>query len=263
MNSNYKMYVLGSRGTHSVFGKEYEQFGGQTSCYIFKSLNHAIILDCGTGLYDAKDLLKDCDIIDIILTHVHYDHFLGLTKVDIFNSNAKITIYGTISKWFKSGDIKELFKPPLWPVYAMNCKTIDINNDGSLIKINENVSFEAYPSNHPNDASIICLYFDNKKITIATDFEKDDSKDTSFINNSDMLFYDGMYDVDDYKTHIGWGHSTWKDAISVAKNYNINKLYIIHHNPNYDDNKLLQMEKKCKEEFIDSRFVRVNDIYDI
>lgn len=263
MNSNYKLYILGCRGTHPVFGRKYEEFGGQTSCYILKCLNHAIIIDCGTGLYDAKELLEDCSVIDIVLTHVHYDHILGFLNSNIFNLSAKVTIYGTLSKWFKSSDIKEFLIPPFWPVCTFKYKTVDIKNDGSSIKMNNEVTLKAYPSNHPDNSSIMCLFINEKKVSIISDFEYNGSKDIEFIRDSDVFLFDGMYDLDDYKNHIGWGHSSWSDAVIIAKKYNCKQLYITHHNPDYDDNKLLQMEKECKKEFNNSRFARVNDIYNI
>lgn len=263
MDNNYKLYVLGTRGTRSVFGKQYEEFGCQTSCYIFKCSNHAVILDCGTGLYNADNLLRDCNKVDIILTHIHYDHFLGLTKASVFNKDAEVTIYGTISKWFNNGDLNELFLAPFWPVKILNYKTVDIKNDGTLIKLNENVSFKLYPSNHPNSTSVVCLLFGNKKIVMMSDYEYNGLEGLDFISDSDMLFYDGMYDIDDYDSHVGWGHSTWQNAVDTADKYNVKQVLIVHHNPDYNDEKLLEMEKACKKEFANSRFVRVNDIYNI
>ena len=49
----YKFYVLGCRGSRPVSGIHCQQFGGATSCYIIKADRHAIVLDCGTGLYDV------------------------------------------------------------------------------------------------------------------------------------------------------------------------------------------------------------------
>ena len=65
-NRKYKMYCLGCRGSHSVFGRQYLEFGGQTSCYVIKCNDYAMVIDCGTGLYEARDLLSDCNIIDVL-----------------------------------------------------------------------------------------------------------------------------------------------------------------------------------------------------
>ncbi len=41
----YQCYVLGCRGSRPVTGKDVQEFGGATSCYIIRSKNHAIVLD--------------------------------------------------------------------------------------------------------------------------------------------------------------------------------------------------------------------------
>ena len=79
----YKLYCLGCRGSHPVFGAQYLEFGGQTSCYVIKCEDYAMVIDCGTGLYEARELLSDCEIVDVFLTHIHYDHVLGLLDFNV------------------------------------------------------------------------------------------------------------------------------------------------------------------------------------
>jgi ribonuclease BN (tRNA processing enzyme) len=37
---------------------------------------------------------------------------------------------------------------------------------------------------------------------------------------------------------ISWGHSSASIAIDIAAKYNVKKLILFHHDPNYDDEKL-------------------------
>lgn len=75
--SKYQLYCCGSRGSRPVEGKRFNEFGGFTSCYVLKTDDYALIIDCGTGLYEANNIILDCSTIDIVLTHMHYDHILG------------------------------------------------------------------------------------------------------------------------------------------------------------------------------------------
>jgi hypothetical protein len=34
---------------------------------------------------------------------------------------------------------------------------------------------------------------------------------------------------------VGWGHSTWQEAVKLAKAANVKKLVIFHHDPLHDD----------------------------
>jgi len=51
------------------------------------------------------------------------------------------------------------------------------------------------------------------------------------------------------KTHKGWGHSSWMQAIEVAKLANVKKLFITHHDPDHDDDFLDKIEIECKKYF--------------
>lgn len=261
--SKYKLHILGSRGSHSVFGEENRIFGGQTSCYVLKGNQYAVVIDCGTGLYSATELLKDCKKIDIVLSHMHYDHVLGLLEKSVFPSEAEINFYGTFDRWDGANSIEELYRGPFWPINSFDSKVNIIANDGDLIKLSDDVSFVAYPSNHPDNTSVFCFNVNNSKIAIFSDYEYDADDDLSFIQNADILLFDGMFDNDDYSEHVGWGHSDWKSGIEVANKYNIDNLLIIHHNPMYNDYKLSKMEEDGKKYFDNIIFVKSGQVFDI
>ena len=55
--------------------------------------------------------------------------------------------------------------------------------------------------------------------------------------------------ADDLSKHAGWGHSSWKNAVDVAIESNIEKLILFHFSPEYNDDMLTRMEKKAKKHF--------------
>lgn len=59
---HWTFHVLGCRGSWPVCGKKHLEFGGATSCYLIKDGDYALILDCGTGLYNAGALLRGCNV---------------------------------------------------------------------------------------------------------------------------------------------------------------------------------------------------------
>ena len=60
---------------------------------ILRAEKHALVLDCGTGLYDAAPYLAGCAEIDVLLTHLHYDHILGLLDSSAIPSDARVRVY--------------------------------------------------------------------------------------------------------------------------------------------------------------------------
>ena len=260
--NDVKLYVLGSRGSYPVINKDYEIFGGHTSSYIIKDNDYALIIDCGTGLVEAKELLKDCKKVDILLTHVHYDHILGLLKNDIFALNSKVDLYGTFNLWFSSDFIKEFFKKPFWPINYEIGQIHDFGSGEELL-LNGSIKVKSFKSGHPDNTSLFSIELNNKKICILFDYDGDKKTDISFINNCDYLLYDGMFDKEDYKEHNDWGHSTYEMGCVIAKEYGVKYLLVTHLNPSYNDKKLLDMEQRCQNLYKNSRFARCNDEYDI
>lgn len=89
-------------------------------------------------------------------------------------------------------------------------------------------------------------------VVICTDIEHLNGIDESiikFAENADLLIHDGQYTDEEYKTHRGWGHSTWRQAVEVATKAKVKQLIITHHDPDHDDNFLDLIEKECKQEF--------------
>lgn len=40
---------------------------------------------------------------------------------------------------------------------------------------------------------------------------------------------------DEYKSRVGWGHSTWRVAADLADAAKVGRLVLFHHDPGHDD----------------------------
>lgn len=257
----FELHVLGSRGTRPTHGKKYDIFGGQTTCFLVKKGKHAVIVDCGTGLFDATEILADCEVIDIVFTHVHYDHVLGLLDFSIFPENARINLIGTFKQWLGYNTIDEFYKHPFWPVQPRIGMLCEITNDGHAYHLADGFVLTAYESNHPDHGNVIILEMNGKKACFMFDFEAKTGFDFSIIKDAEMLIFDGMYDDTELSQHFGWGHSTFQEGCRMAAVYNCNELLITHHSPKNDDKTLLEMEQKAKQMFSKTRFCRSGDLF--
>jgi ribonuclease BN (tRNA processing enzyme) len=63
------------------------------------------------------------------------------------------------------------------------------------------------------------------------------------IQDTDLLIHDAQFSDDEYAQCIGWGHSTVKHAMSLAKMANAKKLVMFHHDPAHTDECLDHMFK--------------------
>ncbi|HEY6966225.1 MAG TPA: MBL fold metallo-hydrolase [Burkholderiales bacterium] len=59
------------------------------------------------------------------------------------------------------------------------------------------------------------------------------------IQGADIVIYDCMYTDDEYaKSYVGWGHSTWQEAVRLCKPAGVKKLVVFHHDPDHDDDRM-------------------------
>ena len=59
-----------------------------------------------------------------------------------------------------------------------------------------------------------------------------------FFNNADVVVFDTQYTFEEYVDKIDWGHSPASIAIDIASQFNVDRLILFHHDPDYDDEKL-------------------------
>ena len=254
----YSLYVCGCRGSFPVSGIRFSEYGGETSCYIIKRNDYAVVIDCGTGLKNAADILKDCKKIDILLTHVHYDHILGLLMFRM-PTNAEVRVFSYFDAWQSSNKtILNFMEHPYWPIDIKQIESIGVTLN-EPVNLDENIVATFYKSDHPDDGCVIKLMCEDKKVCILADCEDANKLDPEISKDADLLFFDGMFDDSDIIDHKGWGHSTWQQGVEFGKKQNVKKLIITHHNPELGDHTLLAKEKEARTYNRNISFARTGD----
>ena len=105
------------------------------------------------------------------------------------------------------------------------------------------------------------IKWNGHSLVFATDIEQyvgTDQRLIQFSEGCDVLIHDAQYTDEELKSHKGWGHSSYNQAIEVAERSNAKQLIITHHDPDHDDEFLEQMEKKCQQRFKNLIFARDN-----
>jgi ribonuclease BN (tRNA processing enzyme) len=100
---------------------------------------------------------------------------------------------------------------------------------------------------------------DGKKFVVATDHEARPSeinnKLIEFAKEADLLVHDAQYTQEEYKPRVGWGHSTFAQAVENAKKSNAKKVLLTHHHPQRTDSEIDEIAQKIKS---DPRFSSVD-----
>jgi phosphoribosyl 1,2-cyclic phosphodiesterase len=105
--------------------------------------------------------------------------------------------------------------------------------------------------NHPNGATGYRLEFDGKSICYVTDTEHvvgaPDEGVLGLIEGADLVVYDSTYTDEEFPAKVGWGHSTWQEAVRLCVQAHVKQLAIFHHDPSHEDPFMTEVEQRAKE----------------
>jgi diguanylate cyclase (GGDEF)-like protein len=74
-----------------------------------------------------------------------------------------------------------------------------------------------------------------------------DQRHIEFLRNADLIIHDAQYTAEEYKTKVGWGHSTVEYATDIAVAAGATRLALFHHDPEHDDQTVLRLEGEARE----------------
>ena len=248
----------GTRGSFPAARKDTVKYGGHTSCVeIRTSDNQLIILDMGTGLLDLGNSLMSEENYPkeahVFISHYHWDHifgFLGFTP--LFDPNFTFNMYGKKDPMTPNEIMKYIQNPTFWPIdmSMLNAKINlhEVTKEELIINNNIKVTFALH--DHPNGANTYRFDINGTIIVYATDCEHpENTLNENVINqarNADILIHDAQYTDKELPNHKGWGHSSWQQAIGVAKKANAKQLILYHHDPYRSDDALSKIEKEAQ-----------------
>jgi phosphoribosyl 1,2-cyclic phosphodiesterase len=259
-----KITFYGTRGSMPVAYADYLKYGGNTSCTLVTfSTGRIAILDAGTGIWKlGNDLLKKSheqyDEINIILSHTHWDHIQGFPYFELaYDPRRNITI-GICGKERMGKDLENLFATQMQndffpvPLEKMGANFTFLQPDITTLEHPSGIRLEASKHSHRGDAYGYRLEEGGKALVYCTDVEHKDGIDPNVValsRNADLLIHDAQYTPDELKIKKGWGHSSWEQAIEVAKKAGVKKLALFHHDPEHNDAFLSDMEIECQKHF--------------
>ncbi|MEO8414845.1 MAG: MBL fold metallo-hydrolase [Ginsengibacter sp.] len=267
-----KVKFYGVRGSVPVCGREFERYGGNTTCIriLREKVNRVVILDAGTGIRKlGKELIKEGvsqNIINIVFSHFHWDHIQGFPFfAPAYNPNQRIGILA-IGMREQIHDIKDIFSKQMQEEYfPIRMDTMGAHFEFLAYSDKEtiygaHVKSIAQYHQHMGGSYGFRLDDEGVSLVVCTDLEHINGVDpriVEFAKDADLLIHDGQYTSEENQGAFkGWGHSTWEQAVEVASRANVKKLIITHHDPDHDDDYLDGLENECQKIFPNAVFAK-------
>jgi len=269
--NQFNVNFWGVRGSIASPGSETVRYGGNTPCVEMQVNGKRLIFDGGTGIRIlGQSLLAQMPVEGhIFFTHSHWDHIQGFPfflpafiKGNCFHIHGAIAPDGsTIEKRLNDQMRHPNFPVPLQVMGAdLKFHNIDLREVTTI----GDVLVENAPLNHPGQAIGYRVSWGEYAAAYITDTEHfSDHLDENVLHlsrNADVLIYDATYTDEEYysekSSKVGWGHSTWQEAVKIAEAANVKRLVIFHHDPLHNDDFLDQVGEQVAKAFPGSMMAR-------
>lgn len=209
-----------------------------------------LIFDGGTGLRNlGQQMLPEMPVhANMFFTHSHWDHIQGFPFfVPAFVPGNKFKIHGaiapngsTIEQRLNDQMLHPNFPVPL-QIMGATLEFCDIDV-GEVVKIGD-VEISNAMLNHPGEAVGYRVSYRGHSAAYISDTEhfpeRLDENVLRLAQDADVMIYDCTYTDAEYhdekSSKVGWGHSTWQEAVKLAKAANVKQLVIFHHDPTHTD----------------------------
>lgn len=253
----YTVTFWGTRGSIPTPGPHTARYGGNTSCVAVEVPGaQLVILDAGTGIRGLGLTLVERQNggvkAEILLSHTHWDHIQGLPYFKpFFAPGNTVRIWGSKQGTKSLDAILHLqMDPAVFPV-----PLTAVSATLSVEEVRPGVEFTVGPFQaramqlrHPGTTLAYRLKpkAGGQSMAYVTDNELGPGGNygtpgswrrdlVQFLKGVDLLIHDAMYTPAELDTHRGWGHSSYEEAVELAREAGAGKLVLFHHEPEHDD----------------------------
>jgi len=245
----------GTRGSVPTPGRSTSRYGGNTSCVQVDrgDPRHVVVLDAGSGIRLLGDALPD-DVtrVDVLLTHLHMDHIIGLGFfAALFRPDLEVHLWGPDSTtqplWAR---LTRYLSPPLFPVRLRDLPCRLELHDVPFGEFElPGLAVRSELVTHPgptvgyrlDDGTSTLAYLSDHEPALGTTAFPPPPEWTSGYDlaaHVDVLIHDAQYTAEEYPDHVGWGHSSIPHALAFAELADVGHLVAFHHDPGHDDDML-------------------------
>ena len=262
-----KLSFWGVRGSTPTVDPATWRFGGNTPCLELIAPDGAqLILDCGTGLrtlgsrWGAGDSARPPEA-HIFVTHYHWDHIQGLPFFSpLYVEKNEFRFYSFRSKFLGRDSLRQVFETqmalPYFPVdfSAMNARRKFREVEGGENFCVGSSKVTARWLNHPQGCLGFRIETTAGTVAYATDNEPGDPVlDRSLrelAEGADIFINDAQFTPTQLAaTRKGWGHSSWKEGVKVAREVDAKTLVLFHHDPDSTDRMVDEILREAREQF--------------
>ena len=211
-----KITFLGTNGW-------YDTQTGNTPCVLVETSERFIILDAGFGFYKVKKCVLSDKPVSLFITHLHYDHLIGLHTLPILKLAQGLDVYANkaIMKGLKSFLKRPYTTPPLLLHTKLRFHAVTGDADSP-------VKFQTEKLRHSVTCHGYKFYAEGKTVTYCTDTGLCGNL-KKLAKDADLLITECALAPGDKSPNLF--HLTPETAASVARESSSKMLAMFHFDP--------------------------------
>jgi phosphoribosyl 1,2-cyclic phosphodiesterase len=277
------------RGSTPAPDRAQWRFGGNTACVTVRRTPGAgapesakpeerqtlFILDAGTGIQElGRSLLAELSSsgpalggaglpglrAHLLFSHFHWDHVQGLPFFEpLYTYGNNFHLFGPRPQGRFILSLQEaldhLLQPPFFPTSpaALHAQRQYQEIGEERFEL-DGVRVATRRLNHPQGCLGYRLEADGTSVVYASDHEPGfpsfDHAVRELAWDADLLIADAHFTPDELGTRFrGWGHSSWAEAVRIARDANVKNLVLFHHEPARRDDEIDLMLRDARQSF--------------
>ncbi len=245
----------GVRGSAPASGADFAEFGGDTPSIEVALGEARIFIDAGSGLKNVRVAAWLPDDFDLVLSHYHYDHLIGLPFFEpAWRMKGRLRIFAPKFGADEPLDIlTTFFSSPFCPVRLDDLSVrVDViaYRPGDSWQAAGGATIATAPVNHPGGCAAIRVSGGAGDLVYASDAEIASDADVralaDFARRADLFIADAMNDETNAGARHGWGHSSWRDAVEIGEAASARATALFHHDPRRPDITLVAVDAKAR-----------------
>lgn len=232
----------------------YHYSGGNTTCFsVEPQEGDLLVVDGGTGLRElGQHLMKTRKAgytLHLFFTHFHWDHLQGIPFfAPFFQPQNKIVFYSPVEGFEEviRGQMREPYFPVPLNIFPAAMEFVTLK-EGPLHFGTVRVDWKEV--NHPGGCYSYRFEENGRAVIFSTDTELKSSdflktpRNKTYFQDAEILILDAQYTLGEAIDKLNWGHTAYSLAVDFALEYGVKTLYLFHHEPNYSDNQLQEIER--------------------
>jgi phosphoribosyl 1,2-cyclic phosphodiesterase len=268
MDGSAILTIWGAGGSAPAAGPERAVFGGETVCFGLSAdakdddmPGPDLLVDLGSGARSAGRAIMARartagrpSSVAVLLSHLHLDHIIGAPFFGPFYAaSGRVDVHCGLFEdpATLEARLKCLLAPPWFPVEPLSMGAARFHSFSPDVPFRAaGLTVTAAPLHHPGGCMGFRIEGRDWALAVIGDHEHgcpdSDAAALRLARGATAMIYDASYDDATYPMHKGWGHSTWRKGIELARAAGVRETLLHHHLPDHDDAALAAIDAKAQ-----------------